>query len=204
RFVRYADDCNVYVRSRRAGERVMKSLQVWLEKRLRLKINAAKSAVDRPWYRKFLGYSVTTQKRPRLKVSQESVKRMKQKLRELLRKGRGQNLRTVIATVAIYLRGWLGYYRKAEVRNVFEDLDQWLRRKLRRIVWKQWKRRWTRYRKLRAHGIATAEAWRAALNRRGPWFNAGASHMHLAIPTKLLRYWGLPSLLDEHQRLQKL
>jgi RNA-directed DNA polymerase len=204
RFVRYADDCNVYVQSRQAGERVMKSLQVWLEKRLRLKINQPKSAVDRPWHRTFLGYSVTTQRRPRLKVSQESVKRMKQKLRELLRKGRGRNLRTVIATVAVYLRGWLGYYRKAEVRNVFEDLDKWLRRKLRRIVWKQWKKPWTRYRKLRAHGIEPEHARRSAWNGRGPWFNAGASHMHFAIPTKLLRNWGLPSLLDEHQRLQNL
>ena len=204
RFVRYADDCNVYVRTRQAGERVMRSLRVWLEKRLRLKVNEVKSAVDRPWHRKFLGYSVTVHKRPKLKVSPESVKRMKQRLRNLLRQGRGRNLRRVIATVAVYLRGWLGYYRKAEVRNVFEDLDKWLRRKLRRIVWKQWKKPRTRYWKLRAHGIARDQARAAAWNGRGPWFNAGASHMHLAIRTKLLRSWGLPSLLEEHQRLQTL
>lgn len=204
RFVRYADDCNVYVQSRRAGERVMRSLRVWLEKRLRLKINEAKSAVDRPWHRKFLGYSVTVHRYPKLKVSPESVKRMKQRLRELLRQGRGRNLRAVIAAVAVYLRGWFGYYCKAEVRNVFENLDQWLRRKLRRIVWKQWKKPKTRYRKLRAHGIAPDQARLSAWNGRGPWYNAGASHMHFAIPTKLLRNWGLPSLLEEHQRLQTL
>ncbi|HVZ38462.1 MAG TPA: group II intron maturase-specific domain-containing protein [Candidatus Kapabacteria bacterium] len=129
---------------------------------------------------------------------------MKQRLRDLLRIGRGRSLRTVIATVAVYLRGWLGYYRKAEERKVFEDLDQWLRRKLRRIVWKQWKPPRTRYRKLRAHGIAPDQARRSAWNGRGPWYNAGASHMHLAVPTKLLRGWGLPSSLDEHQRLQYL
>jgi RNA-directed DNA polymerase len=200
RFVRYADDCNVYVQSRRAGERVMASLEAWLERHLRLKINRAKSAVARPWKRKFLGYSVTHHMRPKLKVAAESVKRMKGKLRDLLRRGRGRTLSVTCATIAAYLRGWMAYFSKAEVRGVFEDLDKWLRRKLRRIVWKQWKRPRTRLRELQRRGLDRETACRSAYNGRGPWYNAGAPHMHLALPTKVLTHWGLPSLLQLHQR----
>jgi len=200
RFVRYADDCNIYVRSRRAGERVMASLEVWLAKHLRLKVNRSKSAVERPWKRTFLGYSVTHNLRPRLKVAAESVRRMKTKLRQMLRRGRGRSLQETIATAAAYLRGWMAYFSKAEVKGVFEDLDMWLRRKLRRIVWKQWKTPRTRMRELQRRGVNRAKAGRSAYNGRGPWFNAGAPHMHLALPTTVLTGWGLPSLIQLHQR----
>ena len=200
RFVRYADDCNVYVRSRSAGERVMASLDAWLGKHLRLKINRTKSAVDRPWKRTFLGYSVTQNLRPRLKVASESIKRMKQKLRDLFRQGRGRSLSVTIAKMTEYLRGWMAYFSNAEVRGVFEDLDKWLRRKLRRIVWKQWKRPPTRVRELQRRGVDRRTARHVAYNGRGPWFNAGAYPMHLALPTSVLTRWGLPSLLQMHQR----
>jgi RNA-directed DNA polymerase len=201
RFVRYADDCNVYVRSEEAGKRVMASLERFLDKRLRLKTNRDKSAVARPWERKFLGYTVTRHGKTRLTVAPQSIKRLKEKLRPILRRGRGRALVSVIEELGPVLRGWVGYYRMAEVKRRFEELDGWVRRKLRCILWKQWKRPKTRERQLRARGLDAARAKASAGNGRGPWWNAGASHMHVAVPNVLLRRLGLVSLLDEHGRL---
>jgi RNA-directed DNA polymerase len=203
RFVRYADDCNVYVRSQAAGERVLTSLERWLTQRLRLQVNRAKSAVARPWTRKFLGYSVTWERTARLRVSPAAVTRLKTKLRSLLRAGRGRRLADTIQELNLATRGWVVYFRLAEVRVTFEDLDKWLRRKLRCIVWRQWKRPPTRYRELRRQGLDEARARASAANGRGPWWNAGASHMHAAVPTAMLRRLGLVSLLNEHQRLAR-
>jgi RNA-directed DNA polymerase len=203
RFVRYADDANVYVRSKAAGERVMTSLERFLRDRLRLRINRDKSAVARPWNRKFLGYSVTVHKQPRLKVAPESVKRLKAKLRPLLRAGRGRRLTHTIEELQPRIRGWVQYFRKAEVRVHFEDLDQWLRRKLRCIVWRQWKRPRTRVKKLVARGLDRERASRSAYNGRGPWWNAGASHMNQAYPIATFRRMGLLSFLEEHRRLAR-
>lgn len=201
RFVRYADDCNVYVRSKAAGERVMASLEAFLAKRLRLKINREKSAVARPWDRKFLGYTVTVHREPRLRIAPQAVQRFKTKLRPLLRRGRGRNLRGLLAELTPILRGWVAYYRLSEVKGTWESLDQWLRRKLRAILWKQWKTWRTRLRALVRLGLDRDRAAASACNGRGPWFNAGASHMKEAVPNMLLRRWGLVSLLDEHRRL---
>ena len=201
RFVRYADDCNVYVRSRRAGERVMASLERFLRVRLRLKVNRAKSAVARPWERKFLGYSVTVHRRPRLKVAPESVRRFKAAVRQTLRAGRGRRVTDVVSVLAPKLRGWAAYFRLSEVRGTFEALDQWLRRRLRVLLWRQWKRWRTRLKELRRRGLDARRAARSATNGRGPWWNAGAPHMHQAVPTAALRQMGLVSLLDEHRRL---
>ena len=139
RFVRYADDCNIYVRSRRAGQRVLDTIERFLRKRLRLLVNREKSAVDRPWKRKFLGYTFTWHYQPKLKVAPESVKRLKGRLREAFRRGRGRNLGVVLEELRPVLLGWVSYYRKSEVRITFEQLDQWIRRKLRAILWRQWK-----------------------------------------------------------------
>lgn len=204
RFVRYADDCNVYVRSKAAGERVMASLERFLEKRLRLRVNRSKSAVDRPWKRTFLGYTVTAEYRARLRVSPESMKRLKAKLRPLLRRGRGASLAHTCEELAPILRGWTAYYRKVETKESFEVLDAWIRRKLRVIYWRQWKRPRTRRRELMRRGIDPERARLSAGNGRGPWWNAGAPHMNQAIPTRDLRRLGLTSLLDEHRRLQCL
>jgi RNA-directed DNA polymerase len=204
RFVRYADDCNVYVRSKAAGQRVMESLERFLREKLRLTVNRAKSAVARPWERKFLGYRVTWHHQPRLKVAAESVKRFKAKIRQALRAGRGRNLGTVVRDLAPLIRGWVAYFRLAEVKGVFEDLDQWIRRKLRAILWRQWKRWPTRIRELRRRGLEASRAADSALNGRGPWWNAGAPHLHQAVPTAALRHQGLLSLLAEHQRLQRI
>ncbi len=201
RFVRYADDCNIYVRSKRSGERVLESVERFLKDRLRLTVNRQKSAVDRPWNRKFLGYTFTTHFQPRLKVAPQSVQRFKAKVRTMLRRGRGQNLGQVLEELRPVLVGWVGYFRKSDVRSVFEDLDQWLRRKLRALIWRQWKRPWTRYRELLRRGLAHARARTSATNGRGPWWNAGASHMHQALPTAHFRRLGLTSLLEESKRL---
>jgi RNA-directed DNA polymerase len=203
RFVRYADDCNIYVCSRRAGERVLDTIERFLRERLRLVVNREKSAVDRPWKRKFLGYTFTWHYQPKLKVAPESVKRLKGRLREAFRRGRGRNLGVVLEELRPVLLGWVSYYRKSEVRITFEQLDQWIRRKLRAILWRQWKRPWTRAKALSRRGLPWQRAWTSATNGRGPWWNAGASHMNQAVTTRELRQLGLVSLLQESQRLAR-
>lgn len=199
-FCRYADDSNIYVGSRRSGERVKESISRFLEKRLRLKVNEEKSAVDRPWKRKFLGYTMTVDKKPRLKVAPESEEKLRVKLNEILRRGRGRNLETVVREMKPLLTGWINYFKLSEVRVTFERLDQWLRRKLRCILWRQWKRTYTRTRNLMKRGLSKNRAWVSAKNGRGPWWNAGASHMNHAFSKSHFDRLGLVSLLDQHVR----
>ena len=201
RFVRYADDCNVYVRSRRAGERVLRRLERYLRERLRLRVNRAKSAVDRPKNRKFLGYGVTAHRQPKLKVARESVRRLKEKLRDTFRRGRGRNIGRLIRDLSPQLRGWVSYYRLVESKGMFEELDQWVRRKLRRVLWKQWKCPRTRARELARRGVDRELAYKTAYNHHGPWYCAGHRAMNYAVPTSELRGHGLVSLLGEHRRL---
>ena len=202
RFCRYADDCNIYLQTRRSAERVMASVSRFLEERLKLKVNRSKSRVDRPWNRSFLGYSMSFHKAPRLKVAPASVKRHKQKVKGILRRGRGRKLATVIEELRPVIRGWLNYYRLAEIKRHFEELDQWLRRKLRCILWRQWKRPRTRARKLVQRGLAKVQAFRSAYNGRGPWWNAGASHMHLACPASYLSKAGLVGYMGQVHSFQ--
>lgn len=201
RFVRYADDCNVYVRSKRAGERVLDSLERFLAKRLRLPVNRDKSAVDRPWVRRFLSYSMTAHREPKLRVSREALARMRSKLRETLSGGRGQSLSKTIQKLGPVIRGLVGYLRDVETRSSFEELDQWLRRKLRCIVWRQWKRPRTRAKELMKRGIACDRALVSSYNGHGPWWNAGASHLNQALPAGWLAQLGLLSFVQEHRRL---
>jgi RNA-directed DNA polymerase len=199
-FCRYADDCHIYVWSKRAGERVLASVAQYLARRLKLKVNQAKSMVDRPWKRKFLGYSMTFHKQPRLKVAPASVKRFKGKLKALFRAGRGRNLARFIEELTPVLRGWVNYFRLAEVKGVFGELDGWIRRKLRCIRWRQWKRTFTRARNLMLRGLDEVRAWRSATNGRGPWWNSGASHMNAAYPKRYFDKLGLVSLSDYLRR----
>ena len=202
-FCRYADDCNIYVRTRRSGERVMASMTGFLAKRLKLKVNQAKSAVDRPWNRKFLGYSMTWHQEPRLKVAPESVERFKAKLTDLFRQGRGRNLgRFIRDDLGPVLRGWINYFRLAEVKGVFEELDQWVRHHLRCILWRQWKRTLARARNLMRLGLDEERAWRSAANGHGPWWNSGASHLNQAFPKRFFDALGLVALSDQRRRLQ--
>ena len=202
KFCRYADDCNIYVRSKRAGERVLTSITRFLEKHLKLQVNREKSAVDRPWKRKFLGYSFTWHKQPKLKVAAASVKRFKAKLKEQFRKGRGRNLERLMETLTPILRGWINYFRLAEVKGIFEELDGWIRRKLRCIRWRQWKRPIPRAKHLMKRGLDKTRAWKSATNGRGAWWNAGASHMNAALPKKYFEACGLVSLQQKLRHLQ--
>jgi RNA-directed DNA polymerase len=202
-FCRYADDCNIYVASKRAGERVMASITRFLSERLKLTVNAAKSAVDRPWKRTFLGFAMTAHKQPRLRVAPTSVARFKGKLKAALRRARGRNIACTVKDLTPVMRGWLGYFRLAEAKGVFEELDGWIRRRLRCILWRQWKRPHTRKARLMQRGLAEERAWRSAYNGRGPWWNAGASHMNDAFRAIFFANLGLISLQMEHRRLNR-
>jgi RNA-directed DNA polymerase len=200
--VRYADDCNIYVKSSTAGERVLKSIKRFVEERLKLRINVEKSAVARPWKRKFLGYTVTTHYETKLKISAQSTKRLKDKIKEVIRRGRGWRIDTVIKVLKPIIQGWVNYFKYSEVKITFEELDGWLRRKIRMLYWRRWKKPKTRERKLKQLGIEAERAWKSASNGRGPWWNAGASHMNQAIPVSTLRGMGLVSFMDEYHRIK--
>ncbi len=202
KFCRYADDCNIYVQSRSAGERVMKSVTRFLSERLRLKVNAEKSAVARPWERKFLGYSMTWHRRPRLKAAPESIQRLKAKVRKIFCEGKGHSLLQVIKDLNRLLGGWIQYFRLAEVKGIFEELDSWVRRKLRCLLWRQWKRSFTRAKNLMRRGLEELRAWKSATNGRGAWWNAGASHLNEAFPKSYFDRLGLKSLQDQLRKLQ--
>jgi group II intron reverse transcriptase/maturase len=201
-FCRYADDCNIYVRSQQAGERVMASITRFLADRLKLTVNAAKSAVERPWKRKFLGYSLTWHKAPRLRIAPTSLKRLEDKTRAVLKGARGRSLTTVITELNPILRGWMAYFKLTETKKALEELDGWLRHKLRCLLWRQWKRPYTRARNLMKAGLTEERAFRSAFNQRGPWWNSGASHMNQAFPKSFFDRLGLVSLLDTMRRLQ--
>jgi RNA-directed DNA polymerase len=200
---RYADDCNVYVRSQRAGERVLASLTRFISERLKLQVNAAKSAVDEPWRRKFLGYSITWHAKPQLRIARPSLGRITVRVRELLRGARGRSLAQNIEHLNPLLRGWAAYFKLTSTKQALEMLDGWIRRKLRDLLWRQWKQVHTRARNLMQRGLPEERAWRGATNQRGPWWNAGASHMHAAFPKSWFDRLGLVSLLDTVQRLQR-
>jgi RNA-directed DNA polymerase len=203
-FCRYADDCNIYVGSRVAGDRVMSGVRTFLEGALKLRINTEKSAVARPWERKFLGFSVTAHRESRLRIAPTSVQRLMQKVRDLMRTGRGRSLVRTIEDLNPLLRGWINYFRLTDSKGVLEELDSWMRRRLRCLLWRQWKRPATRARKLRALGLSAERARLSAGNGHGPWWNAGASHMNMLLPAKYFTAKGLVSLMGTHQRLQSL
>ncbi len=201
-FCRYADDCNTYVKSKRAGQRILESITRYLASKLKLKVNSEKSAVARPWDRKFLGYSMTFHRQPRLKVAPAMVERLKAKLKELFRAGRGRNIRTQIKELTPVLRGWVNYFRLSEVKGIFEELDAWIRRKFRCILWRQWKRTYTRAKNLMKYGLDKDRALKSAMNGRGPWWNSGASHMNQCFPKRFFDRLGLVSLLHQLRKLQ--
>jgi RNA-directed DNA polymerase len=204
RFCRYADDCNIYVKSAAAGHHAMDAITGYLEQKLKLRVNREKSAVARPWQRKFLGYSVTWHKQARLRIAESSLKRLKDRVREIVAGNVSRNLGQTIAALNPVLRGWTSYFRLTEVKGVLEDLDGWIRRKLRCLLWRQWKRPATRNKKLQARGLDPTRAWKSASNGRGPWWNAGASHMNAAYPKSFFDASGLVSLLDTQQRFQRV
>ena len=183
---------------------MMAEITAFLEQRLKLKVNADKSAVARPWQRKFLGYSVTWHRKPKLKIAHSSRQRFAEKIRQTLRGARGQSLRQTIDQLNPMLRGWVAYFRLTEERGVLEELDGWLRRRLRALLWRQWKSAFTRAQNLMRAGLSHERAWQSATNGHGPWWNSGSSHMHAAYPTSWLAHMGLISLLASHRRFSLL
>ena len=205
RFCRYADDVNIYVRSKRSGERVLASVSHFIESRLKLKINYRKSAVARPWDRKFLGYSVTMHKKPRLRVALKSLARLKASLKQVLRRGRGRNLgRFVKEELNPILRGWGNFFYLSETKLSLEELNKWIRHRLRCLLWKQWKKPKTRFKRLVALGINTCRASESVSNGRGSWWNSGASHINNAIRNKHFEKIGLISVLKQVNRMKSL
>ena len=204
RFCRYADDCNIYVKSDMAGQHAMAAITDYLEKKLKLQVNRDKSAVARPWKRKFLGYSFTWHKQVRLKIADSSLARLKDKVRDIVVGNASRKLAATIEELNPVLRGWTSYFRLTEVKGVLQDLDGWIRRKLRCLLWRQWKRPATRNKRLQARGLDATRAWKSASNGRGPWWNAGASHMNAAYPKRFFDVQGLVSLLDTQRRFQRV
>jgi RNA-directed DNA polymerase len=201
KFCRYADDCNIYVASCRSGERVMGSIARFVEQRLKLRVNRGKSAVARPWHRKFLGYSFSWHIKTRIRVAKQSIDRLRDNLKALFRKGRGRNMaRFIQEDLNPLLRGWSNYFQLTEFLGFAEELDQWVRRRLRCMLWRQWKRPWKRFKMLRKQGLSEERAALSAFNQRGPWFNAGASHMNQAFPKRYFNQFGLISTLNTLRR----
>jgi group II intron reverse transcriptase/maturase len=203
-FCRYADDCNIYVGSERAGVELLQGVTRFLAERLKLTVNVAKSAVARPWQRKFLGYSMTLHRKPKLRIAKPSLQTLTEKVRAALRGARGRSLATTILRLNPVLRGWAAYFKLTETKRALEERDGWIRHKLRCVLWRQWKRPYARARNLMGRGLTEERAWRSACNQRGPWWNAGASHMHAAYPKSWFDHLGLVSLLDTVQRLQRV
>ena len=194
RFVRYADDCNIYVRSPRAGERVMASVTQYVERKLKLRVNQKKSAVARPKDRKFLGFSFTAGRKPKRRIAPKAVARFKERVRELTGRNRGKNLEQTIPPLRRYLLGWVGYFGYCQTPSVVAELDSWIRRRLRCLVWKQWKRGRRRYPALRRLGVSHELAWRAAKSSKGPWRLSSTEAMHRALGVAAFEHLGLPTL----------
>jgi RNA-directed DNA polymerase len=195
RFVRYADDCNIYVRSQRAGERVMKSVSEFITRKLKLKVNEQKSAVSRPSKRKFLGFSFTWQREPRRRIAPKAIARFKQRVRELTRRTRGVKVETMVAQLSRYLTGWRGYFGFCQTPTVLGSLDKWLRRRLRSVVWKQWKRGKVRFAELRKRGVSKDLAARTAGSAHGPWRLSESPALHIALPKAYFASLGLTPLV---------
>ncbi|GIO40234.1 group II intron reverse transcriptase/maturase [Paenibacillus antibioticophila] len=199
RFVRYADDCNIFVASKRAGERVMKSLIHFVEGKLKLKVNRDKSAVDRPWNRRFLGFSFLSKKDATIRLAPKTISRFKEKIRELTNRTKSMSMEERITKLNRYLMGWLGYFRLASMKSHCASFDQWIRRRLRMCLWKQWKRVRTKVRELRALGVPKWACFVMANSRRGAW--EMSRNTNNALPTSYWEAKGLKSLLSRYLEL---
>lgn len=204
KFARYADDCNIYVRSQRAGERVMASVKDFLETRLGLKVNEGKSAVERPWKRKFLGFSFYRHKgEVKIRLAPQSLVRVRAKIRALTSRKHSQSIEERLRRLSSYLGGWVGYFALADSPSIFRDLDGWIRRRLRMCLWKQWKRVRTRKRELAALGLPDRVAWMFANTRKGYWRTAHTPQLHQALGLAFWQGKGLASLLERYQGIRE-
>src|SRR5256885_640797 len=196
RFVRYADDCNIYVRSQRAGQRVMTNVTRFLTRRLKLKVNEAKSAVARPVERKFLAFRFSKDKEPRRRIAPKALLRCKQKIRELTRRARGISLEQMLKELTAYLRGWKSYFGFCPTPSLLQNLDYWIRRRLRSMIWKQWKHGTVRFKELRRRDVSLGLAAKTSGSAHGPWRLANSPALAVALPNAYFASLGLPSLFD--------
>ena len=195
RFSRYADDCNIYVQSQRAGQRVLQSVTSWLDQRLRLKVNTTKSAVDRPWNRKFLGFTFTLQRKR--SIASSSRAKFKQRIRQITNRNRGSSLERVIRDLRSYLIGWQGYFGFCQTPSVLRDLDGWLHRRIRSYLRKQWKTGQRRFNELRKLGVGKELAAQTAGSRKGVWHTSRSPALNFALPGRVLADLGVPLLLEQ-------
>jgi RNA-directed DNA polymerase len=195
-FCRYADDFVILVRSRKSAERVFTSITRFIEKRLKLKINQTKSRVIKGYQLIYLGYGFTSDRNVRLTVPKSIRQRFRMKARELFRKGKGMNIQKFIVDILNpFIRGWINYYKQSNVKGFAEELDGWIRRRLRLIIWRQWKKPRTRFRRFTTMGYKYVHAMKCAYNGRGAWWNSGAQHMQFCFPKKYFDRLGLVSML---------
>ncbi|MFS0752811.1 group II intron reverse transcriptase/maturase [Oceanobacillus sp. 1P07AA] len=199
RFVRYADDCNIYVRTKKAGNRVMNSITTFIEEKLRLKVNKEKSAVDRPWKRKFLGFSFTNGKNPKIRIAKESIMRLKQKIREITSRSKPFPMEVRIGKLNKYLMGWCGYYALAETPSKFEEFDKWIRRRLRMCMWKQWKLPRTKVRKLISLGVPDHKAYEWGNTRKNYWRISKSPILSRTLGNSYWSRLGLKSLYQRYE-----
>lgn len=204
KFVRYADDCNIYVKSKRAGLRTMASIQRFIEGKLRLKVNEKKSAVDRPWKRKFLGFSFTYHKEPKVRIAKESLKRMKNKVREITSRKMPYPMEYRIQKLNQYLMGWCGYFALADTKSIFLELDKWIRRRLRMCLWKNWKKPKTKTRNLIQLGVPQWQAYEWGNTRKSYWRISNSPILHRTLGNSYWRNQGLESLEARYENLRQL
>ena len=201
-FVRYADDCNIYVKTPKAGNRVMKSVTSFIEGKLKLKVNTSKSAVDRPWKRKFLGFSFTPHKEPKVRIAKTSMNRMKDKIRDITSRSKPYSMEQRIAKLNQYLTGWCGYFSLADTPTVFVKLEKWIRRRLRMCMWKDWKKSSTKVRKLTGLGIPKGKAYEWGNSRKSYWRISNSPVLHRALGNSYWSSQGLKSLIARYETLR--
>lgn len=204
RFCRYADDCNIYVKTKRAGERVKASVTRYLVQKLKLKVNEEKSAVDKPWKRKFLGFSFTWEKKAKIRIAPKSLKRVKDKIRSMTRGNDPSPMEQIIEDLNRYLMGWMGYYALIDTPSPLKELDQWIRRRLRMIQWLRWKRVRTRYHALRSAGLKEKDVHRLANTRKGAWRIANTPQIHKVLGNGYWQSLGLRSLLQRYTEIRQV
>ncbi|MDQ0901407.1 group II intron reverse transcriptase/maturase [Paenibacillus sp. V4I7] len=202
RFVRYADDCNLYVKTKRAGERVKASVTRFIETRLKLKVNQAKSAVDRPWKRKFLGFSFSVNKEPKVRIAKQSLQKAEAKIREITSRRKSMKMEERIKELNQYLIGWCRYFSLADTPIVFQRLDSWIRRRLRMCLWKQWKLPKTKVKRLLSLGTPKDKAFEWGNTRKGYWRIASSPILQRALDNQYWKTNGLNSLLDRYNSLR--
>lgn len=203
-FVRYADDCNIYVKTPKAGNRVMKSVTSFIEGKLKLKVNTSKSAVDRPWKRKFLGFSFTSHKEPKVRIAKASINRMKDKIRDITSRSKPYSMEKRIEKLNQYLTGWCGYFALADTPSVFKDLESWIRRRLRMCMWKDWKKPSTKVRRLIGMSIPKGKAYEWGNSRKSYWRISNSPVLHRALGNSYWSSQGLKSLIARYETLRHI